>query len=419
MIAATIVALALAAGAEAAPALEKVTFQEAVRRALARNVNAVVSAEDVRRSEGILGEVRSSALPFLGLTGTYTRLDDDRLTASGAVFASKDQRNGTALLSVPLLAPARWAQWAHASQALDASTANDADVRRSVAVAAARTYLTVIAQRRAVSVSETARDTAKAHYDYAHARRAGGVGNALDELRAEQELAASEVQLQAAYLGLARGREVLGQIAGEDRPLDAVEEPGLQELPGEAQALAESDLLRADVKAAQARSYVALRTSKDSWTDWMPTLLGTFQRFAQSPAIAPAVKDGWQAQLILSFPIFEGGLRPAQAKERDAIAKEAEAQLDGMVRQAHSDVRTAFESLKRTRVALEAARRGSGSARSALDLASKAYRAGAVDNLAVTDAEQRSRTADVSAVIAEDAVRQALLDLLAAAGRFP
>lgn len=418
-IAATLVALALAAGPESAPALEKVTFQEAVRRALARNANAVVSTEDVRRTEGILGEVRSSALPFLGLTGTYTRLDGDRLTSASTVFARKDQWNGNAFLSVPLLAPSRWAQWAHASQALDASVANDADVRRSVAVTAARAYLIVIAQLRAVSVSETARDTARAHYDYAHARRVGGVGNALDELRAEQELSASEVQLQSAYLGLARGREALGQIAGEDRPLDAVEEPGLQEVSGEAQALAESDALRADVKAAQARSYVARRTYADTWTDWMPTLLGTFQGFVQDPAIAPAVKDGWQAQLIVSFPLFEGGLRPAQAKERDAIAKEAEAQLDGIVRQAHSDVRTAFESLRRSRVAFEAARRGSDSARAALDLANKAYRAGAVDNLAVTDAEQRSRTADVSTVIAEDAVRQALLDLLAAAGRFP
>jgi len=418
-IAATVLAFALAAAPEAAPALEKVGFQEAVRRALARNTSAVVSAEDVRRTEGILGEVRSGALPFLGLTGTYTRLDSDRLTASGAVFAPKDQRYGTALLSVPLLAPSRWAQWAHASQAVDASAANDADVRRSVAVTAARAYLTVIAQRRAVSVSETARDTAKAHYDYAHARRKGGVGNALDELRAEQEMAASEVQLQAAYLGLARGREALGQIAGEDRPLDAAEEPGLAELPSEAQALAESEALRADVKAAQARSYVARRTSSDGWTDWMPTVFGTFQGFAQSPAVAPSVKDGWQAQLVVSFPLFEGGLRPAQAKERDAIAKEAEAQVGGIVRQAHSDVRTAFESLKRSRVAFDAARRGSDSARSALDLASQAYKAGAVDNLAVTDAEQRSRTADFSTVIAEDAVRQALLDLLAGAGRFP
>jgi outer membrane protein TolC len=37
----------------------------------------------------------------------------------------------------------------------------------------------------------------------------------------------------------------------------------------------------------------------------------------------------------------------------------------------------------------------------------------------VVDAERRARDADSAAVIAEDAVRQARLDLLVAAGQFP
>jgi outer membrane protein TolC len=411
-------AAALLLGAGPPAALEKVTFDEAVRRALARNPGAVVAAEEVRRAEGLLGEARSGSLPFLGVTGSLTWLDHDRVS-QGRVVAAGSQANATGLLSVPLVAPSRWAQWAHASQGLDATTAGEADVRRGVAVTAARAYLTVIAQRRAVEVSLSARDNARAHYDYARARRRGGVGNALDELRAEQELAASEVQLEAVQIGLARGREALGQLAGADAPLDAVEEPALPELPGQAEAMAVAESSRADVKAAQARAYVAERVWKDSWTDWLPTLFGTFQPFVQDPPTLTVPAQGWQAQLILAFPLFEGGLRPAQSRQREALSNESQAQLDGIVRQARSDVRTAYEALERSRSALQSARRGAESARSALGLANEAYRAGAVDNLAVTDAEQRGRLADLSAVIAEDAVRQSVLDLLAAAGRFP
>ena len=411
-------AAALLLGAGPPAALERVTFDEAVRRALAKNPNAVVAAEEVRRAEGLLGEARSGSLPFLGVTGTLTWLDHDRVS-QGRVVAAGSQANATGLLSVPLVAPSRWAQWAHASQGLDATAAGEADVRRGVAVTAARAYLTVIAQRRAVEVSLSARDNARAHYDYARARRKGGVGNALDELRAEQELAASEVQLEAAQIGLARGREALGQLAGADAPLDAAEEPALPELPGQAEAMAVAESSRADVKAAQARAHVAERVWKDSWTDWLPTLFGTFQPFVQDPPTLTVPAQGWQAQLILAFPLFEGGLRPAQSKQRQAISNESQAQLDGIVRQARSDVRTAYEALERSRSALQSARRGAESARSALGLANEAYRAGAVDNLAVTDAEQRGRVADLSAVIAEDAVRQSVLDLLAAAGRFP
>jgi outer membrane protein TolC len=56
---------------------------------------------------------------------------------------------------------------------------------------------------------------------------------------------------------------------------------------------------------------------------------------------------------------------------------------------------------------------------SALELANQAYRAGATSNLELIDAERRARDAATTAVIAEDAVRQANLDLLSAAGRFP
>ena len=48
-----------------------------------------------------------------------------------------------------------------------------------------------------------------------------------------------------------------------------------------------------------------------------------------------------------------------------------------------------------------------------------AYQAGATGNLEVIDAERRARDADNAAVVAEDAVRQARLDLLAATGHFP
>ena len=58
-------------------------------------------------------------------------------------------------------------------------------------------------------------------------------------------------------------------------------------------------------------------------------------------------------------------------------------------------------------------------ARRVFELASEAYRAGATNELDVTTAQQQSRDADLAAAIAEDAVRQARLDLLAAVGQFP
>jgi len=416
MLAAAALAAALAAG-PATP--ERVTFQEAVERALAYGTASLLAAEDVRRAEGLLGQARSGSLPFLGVTGALTRLDGDRVSATGQVLADRSQQGATATLSLPLLAPGRWAQWAHAGQALEAAQAGEAEVRRSAALGAARAHLTVVALRRAVEVSESARQVAKAHFDFASKRRKGGVGNALDELRAQQELASSEVQVEGAQASLVRAREALGVLTGSAGPLDAEEQPAPPpvEDPTAAEQAAESR--RADVRAARARASLAQRVWKDGWTDWLPVVSGSFSAFVQSPATATTPWDGWVAQLVVTLPIFEGGLRPGQAREREAASRQADLGVEQALRQARSEVRVAFEALQRSLAAHAAAKRGADSARAALDLANQAYQAGAVTNLEVTDAERRARDAALAAVIAEDAVRQNRLDLLAAAGHFP
>ena len=414
-----VAALGLLVAAAAPPALETVSFEEAVRRAVARSTGSLVAAEEVRRAQGLLEEARSGSVPTLLGTGVKTRLDADRVLSSGIVAAAKDQTSGTLLLTVPLVTPARWYQWAHGSQGLDAAVAGEQDVRRSAALAAGRAYLTVIAQRRVIEVTTRARETARAHYDFAHTRRAAGVGNALDELRAEQELAADEVQLEQVLAALARTREALGTLAGEDRPLDAGEEPAFAAPPGVEEAGAEAIASRADVKAARSRTRAARALADDSWSDWLPSLLGTWQGGYQDPPTLTTPRWGWQAKLILQVPIFEGGLRVGQAKERGALATEAEAALEAQLRQARSEVRLAFETLQRAAAAYEAARRGAARAHAALELATQAYKAGAVNNLEVIDAERQERDAATSAIVAEDGVRQARLDLLAATGRFP
>src|SRR5437763_1383041 len=84
----------------------------------------------------------------------------------------------------------------------------------SSSIATGHAYLAGLPQKRVGDVDARARDAAKAHYEFAHRRFAGGVGNRLDEVRAAQELATDEAQWQAALAVLARAREVLGVLLG-------------------------------------------------------------------------------------------------------------------------------------------------------------------------------------------------------------
>jgi outer membrane protein TolC len=418
----------LAAAADLAPAepdapadaIEKVSFADAVQRALARNTSALVAAQEIRRAEGLLAEARSSALPLLTATGTLTRLDADRLQpGTKIVLLPKDQQAANATLQVPLVAPARWALWIHGGQSVDVATASEADVRRTVALTAARAYLGVFAQKRALDVSRRARDTAQAHFEFSHARHQAGVGNAVDEARAQQLLATSEALLQNVYSALVSAQEALGITLGADRPIDTIEDPAFSEPPDAAAAQSEAESKRQDLAAARSRADAAERVWKDSWTDWLPTLLANAQPFYQHPPTSTTPQTGWQATLVLSLPIFEGGLRMGQLKERRALSDEALLQVNALLRQAHSDVRLGYESVKRADAALASSRKAAVQAEQVLDLTMRAYKAGATNSLDVTDAERQARDAETAAVQAEDALRQARLNLLAATGYFP
>ncbi len=70
----------------------------------------------------------------------------------------------------------------------------------------------MVAQHRVITANENARNTAQAHYDYAHTRFAGGVGRSIDEVRAEEELRTNEVAVEGAYSALVHAKEALGVL---------------------------------------------------------------------------------------------------------------------------------------------------------------------------------------------------------------
>jgi outer membrane protein len=419
----------------AAPAARAVDFDEAVALAAQHAVSSALAARELDRAQALLEEVRASSLPLVTANGSWLRLDHARTTTAlvpatagpppwevrprTVVAVPQIAESANLSAAIPLLAPSRWYQWSHATDQLDVARASARDVRRAVSVVAARAYLTIIAQKRLIDVSQRAVENASAHYDYAHARRLGGIGNALDEARADQQLATSQAQLENAVAGLVRSQEALGIAAGADVPLDARAEPDLSGGPALEEGLRSAEEGRSDVLLARVRSEAAHRVAVDSWADWLPTLSLNLLGTLQDPATSTSPDHGWQAQLTLSFPLYEGGLRRGQRAERDALDAEAAILLGGTLQQARSDVRTALSNLGHASTALDESRRAADRAHAALSLVERAFQAGATTSLDVTDAERTARDADGTAVVAEDAVRQSRLDLLSATGKFP
>jgi outer membrane protein TolC len=408
--------VAVEGGAALPGQLPKMSFEEAIHRAMSRNPNFELAQQDVRRAEALVEQARSTWLPTLNANGTYTRLDADRELA-GRIVTPMNSFNANVVLTVPIVAPRAWVATSRAKDNREIAKLTLTDTRRQVALQAGRAYLTIIAQRRVLESSVQARDTAKAHEDFSRSRLAGGVGNRLDAVRASQERASTETRVQNQIIALARAQEALGILLGENGPVDAGEVV-LGAPPNLAAAMSEAER-RSDVAASKERTESARKAVRDSYAEYLPILTGTVQPFYQNPPTISLPETGWQAQLLLTIPLYDGGLRYGLKHERDALYDQAKVRLDAALRQARSEVRVGFEAVQRADDALIQAREAAKLAQEALELSQLAYRAGATSNIEVIDAERRARDAATDAAVAEDAARQARLDLLAAAGKFP
>jgi outer membrane protein len=399
---------------------ERVTFDEAVRRALDRNPSVVSAAADILRAEGLLNQARAVVLPGVAVTGTNTTLDDSRGLA-GQTFTPQNTFNAALSVSMPLFAPAQWARRVQAEDDKRVAEASVEDVKRQIAIATARAYLTVIAAHRVVESQVRARDTAQAFYDYAAQRLQAGAGSRLTALQAQQTLSADQGLVAVSELALCRAQEALGVLVTSDRPLDAVDEPAF-DIPDESGTLAAADReiqQRADIKFINLQIFADKRVVNDSWKDWMPTVTGVFQPAFQHPGSVVSPERSWRAILLFDIPVFDAGERRGAKMVREATLRQSEAALGGQLRQAKSEIRLAYEAVRRTARALESARAASQQSSEVLNISSFSFRAGATTNIEVIDAQRRSRDADTAVAVAEDAVRQARLDLLTALGRFP
>jgi outer membrane protein TolC len=398
------------------PVPERVTFDEAVRRAIERNPNVAQAAQAILEAETLLQQALTVYRPTLAGTVTTTLLDAER-GFNDLVTQPRTQALFGVSLAYPVLAPARWATRAQADDQIRVARLSVDETRRQIALATGQAYLAVIAAQRQVEVNRLARENATAHLNYAQALLKEGAGSRLNELRAAQELAVDDVLLEASLLALRRSQEALGVLVAADAPVDASAEPVFEiAAPPADQGWLSG---RRDIQLFTARIEAANRVYRDSWLDWLPTASVAFEPQLLTPAGLFQPSRTWRAFVAVNVPVLDAGTRRIARRQREIAVGTARLDLTEAELQARSELRTALAAVDSTERAVVNARLAAQNAAEVLKITDLAFRAGATTNIELIDAQRRARDADTAAAIAEDRIRQARLDLLVALGRFP
>ena len=406
-----------AAQTGSAPApLERLTFEEAVKRATDRHPTVGQAAQAILRAEALLDQARSVFRPSVyGLVGT-TILDAAR-AFDGNITQPRTQSTFNATLSYPFLAAARWAAKTQAADQVETARISAEETRRQVALAAAESYLAVVAAQRQRDIAVRNRDTARALADYSRARLAAGQGSRLNHVRSSQELAAAEGLVQTAELALRQAQEALGVAVFAEGPVAANGDPKMPFAtpPSDGDSWLTQ---RPDVRLSTAEVRAADRVVSDSWKSWLP--IGTASLTPQyvTPAGLFEPAKTWRAAFQLQVPIYDGTLG-ATKRVKVADFESAKLRLDAVKVQARSELRIAQEAVTRREQIAATSRQAAESAVEALHITEIAYRAGATSNIEVVQAQQAARNLETVSALAEDRLRQARLDLLVAMGQFP
>lgn len=394
---------------------ERVTFEQAVARAIEHNPSVGEATQAILRAQALLDQAKSVFRPTLYGNVGASVLDDAR-GFNGLVTQPRTQAAFAATLSYPVLAASRWAAKNQAADQVAIARISAEETRRQVALTAAQAFLAVIAAERQREIALRNLDTAHALAEYARARLEAGKGSRLNHVRSTQEQSAAEVTLQVAELLVRQAQEALGVAIFADAPKDAQGDAVLQPalLPASDAWL----MQRPDVRLFSAEVQAADRVVSDSWKDWFPNGTAYFTPQYVNPKGGFEPASTWRAIFQLQIPIYDGTLGPAK-RARIADRESARFRLDAVRLEARAEARLAQDAVTRHEQMVLTSRSSAESAAEALRISDIAYKAGATSNIEVVQAQQTSRNAEILLAVAEDRLRQARLDLLTALGQFP
>ena len=409
--------LIAAAPAAVAQTVRVVDFAGAWREARRRSPRLPAAAAAIERAEAAAKLARAGWLPSLRGQATYTRIDGERALGD-RVLVPQDATNAALVLNAPLLDAPRWKLSGRARDAVGSERLRAAEVERRLALSLGESYLAVLLQRRAVEVTERAVETSRTQLGIAQQRRAGGVGTRLEEVRAERELRDNQGRSALARAALTAAQEALGAVAGANEPLDADAPPTLPALPRLAAALSELKD-RPDVAALTRDLQISQRAVDDGWLDYLPTVGLTASPYVQAPSTATQPERGWQAQLALAVPLFDGGFRSAAQRDRRADLAEARAALDERLLEAGATLRATAGELVHREQALKDTEASAALAEESLQLARTAFREGVGTQVDLIEAERSSRDAATAVAVATFDRDRTRLVFLLATGRLP
>lgn len=381
-------------------------------------------------AEGQSRQVLAGTLPRLSgaanltrhlLLGTGTRLTPGGALQSGSIPNPATTWQAALGLRVPLLAPQVWYDYGTSRQLVQSARLNAKDAERLALMEAADAIVQVVTAERLAEVSRVSLEFALANLDLNQRRARLGAATRVDVLRAEQEVELARAQVIAADETLKQGREQLGLALGSHEPHGVRADIRLDALAADARAVCRVEAnidARADIRAAETNVTVAERNTSSVNRTYLPTVdLASDLTYLSHTVRSPNAEHvTWTIGALLSWELYDGGLRYGLKEAAEARVRLAQEELTERRRQARVELGRATRAVAVAEQNLAVSQRSREVARETARLSRVAFVNGTGTSFELVDTGRRLREAELDLAVKEfDVVRARLAAVLALA----
>lgn len=398
---------------------EGLKLQDALRLALDHNERAKQANLRIDSAEGSVIRARASFLPSVSAGGSASA-SDQRVPRGQDLWST----SGNATLTQPLIVPSTWPTYSQQKKLQHAEEAGSLQDKRTLGFDTARAYIQGIAAEQALAAAKSRLDRARANFDVARARAEAQLASTNDVTRASLDLSSAS-QSEATQSGaLKRAYLSLGFLVGQEVQGPLVTPDGLTSTTallaqGVDQLIKQVADRRADLRELRFRADAAKVSATEPYYRMFPTLN------AQAGVRAtPGQPEGTSltestVTLNVNWPIFDGGSRYGDLRQRNAQAETAKLAARLQERSAVITVKQALASFEAAKSAFEFATTAVNAADRSIEETQVLYQQGLARAIELTTANGSRFDAEITRVQAKLQLEQACFDLRAALGLNP
>ena len=409
-------------------AAEQLSLKECIETALKNQPTIRAARENVRAGQGRETQAASPYLPQLTASTGYS---ESHAPLGGAFGDSTTKSYTTSLsLSQTLYDFGKTGNAYDAAKLGTLSLEQDAErISQEVVLNVKQSYYALLAAKKLVEVARKTIGQTESHLKQAEAFFRTGSKPRYDVTRAEVEVNNANLGLINAKNGVRIRTIALNNAMGIDpgKATEIVEAlPAVPVLPTLEQAQLDALQSRPDMKQMEADIAAARARLSSEQANYLPTLSASaaYNWANGSTEMGPFlgtmfkgdVQNSWNAGIMLTLPLFQGGLTKGRVAEARANVLALEAQRDRVKQSILLEVNQASADLESAAARVDVMEKTLQKARENLDISQGRYKAGVGPYIEVTDAQLSSVNSETDRIQALYDYHLAIARLLKAMG---